>query len=185
MEEKIVLDKDVFKALSVESRLNILKLLTSRNHTLTEIAKELEYSNSTVKEHLTVMEKAGLVKQIDSGHKWKYYKLTFKGRNVIQPREVKVFFAFIISVFVALTSTLYMLNPLIGKTTENFDMMAESFDAAPVAAKMMAVPQVQETSFVLTQNIPLSILVIATLIAVFALGYLFKKGTIIIKNKEK
>lgn len=185
MEQKIVLDKDVFKALSVESRLNILKLLTSRNHTLTEIAKELDYSNSTIKEHLIVMEKAGLVKQLDSGHKWKYYKLTFKGRNVIQPREVKVFFAFVISTLTALTSTFYMLKSLIGKTTENAVIVAESFDAAPMAAKMMVAPIAQEsTPCIITQNPPVTILVIAVLIAVFTLGYLIKKRTIIIKNKN-
>ena len=41
MEEKILIDKDTLKAITVDSRLNILKLLSAKQYTLSEIAETL------------------------------------------------------------------------------------------------------------------------------------------------
>jgi len=84
-EEKIILDDSSFKALSSESRINILKNLNNRRMTLSELSKKLNLENSTIKEHCTILVHADLIKQIDEGRKWKYYELTSKGKNLIQP----------------------------------------------------------------------------------------------------
>lgn len=84
-EEKIILDDSSFKALSSESRVSILKNLNNRRMTLSELSKKLNLENSTIKEHCTILVNADLIKQIDEGRKWKYYELTNKGKNLIQP----------------------------------------------------------------------------------------------------
>lgn len=78
----ITLTSTEFKALSSETRTEIIKLLKERNHTLTELAEKMGLSSPTVKEHLEKLEHAQLIESIDSGHKWKYYCLTRKGKTI-------------------------------------------------------------------------------------------------------
>jgi DNA-binding transcriptional ArsR family regulator len=85
MEDKIVLDDKSFKALSADSRVNILKRLTERRMTLSELSNRLALKNSTIKEHCTILLNANLIKKIDEGRKWKYYELTGKGKQIVQP----------------------------------------------------------------------------------------------------
>jgi DNA-binding MarR family transcriptional regulator len=47
-----------------------------------ELATQVSLSPSTIKEHLDQLEKAHLIEQMDEGRKWKYYALTFKGRQI-------------------------------------------------------------------------------------------------------
>jgi len=89
-DEKITLDMKSFKALASESRVTILKSLNKRRKMLTELSKELDMSPSTVKEHMVNLSKAGLVVQIDDGHKWKYYELTRAGKDILSPDETRV-----------------------------------------------------------------------------------------------
>ncbi len=89
-EEKITLDKEVFKTLASGTRVDILKSLDRRRKTLTELSKEFGMSVSSVKEHLDNLVKVGLIEQKDEGHKWKYYELTKKGRGVLHPEDKKI-----------------------------------------------------------------------------------------------
>ncbi len=94
MERQIILDDKSFKALSADSRVNILKKLKERRMTLSELSQRLMLKNSTVKEHCSILLNADLISKIDEGRKWKYYQLTGKGKQVIQPslfEEAKVF----------------------------------------------------------------------------------------------
>jgi DNA-binding transcriptional ArsR family regulator len=90
MEDKIVLDRESFKSLASETRVSIMKSLDRRRKMLTELARELGMSPSTVKEHMDNLCSAGLTEQIDEGHKWKYYELTRKGSNVLHPEYTKI-----------------------------------------------------------------------------------------------
>jgi DNA-binding transcriptional ArsR family regulator len=185
MEEKIILDKKTFQALSVDSRVNILKLLSSRNYTLTEIAKILGNSNSTIKEHLDVLVNSGLIKQKNEGRKWKYYKLTIKGRGFISPNEIKVLFAFVISLVTCISSISFLIKPvLFQKTNIANDMML--MEAVPKAAPAMLRTVGQTQSIFQNNNIiSIVILVIAVLTIGLTLGYYFKKRKyIIIKNNK-
>lgn len=93
MDQRVVLDEKSFKALSADSRINILKNLSDRRRTLTELSQKLNLGGSTIKEHCEILVDAELIKQIDEGRKWKYYELTSKGKQIVQPslmEEVKV-----------------------------------------------------------------------------------------------
>lgn len=181
-EEKVVLDKETFKALSVDSRLTILKLLKLRNHTLTELAAELELSQSTVKEHLAKLEEAALIKQLDEGRKWKYYKLTQKGKNVVDPKEIKVLFMLIASSIAAVgLGARFLLRSLIKEAP----MEAE---VATFAARSM--PPTYENTTALAQFpqqevLLLVVLGVAVLLSITGAVYLYTTKHKLKKELEK
>lgn len=111
MEEKIVLDRKSFEALAADSRVKILKCLKDRRKTLSELSKELKMSVSGTKEHLQNLEDAELIVKIDDGHKWKYYELTKKGREIVGPKELKVWILLSVST-VALVMSAFALFSL-------------------------------------------------------------------------
>ena len=90
MEEKITLDRKTFKVLSSDTRIQILKKIEEHQQTLTDLAIEFDMSPSTIKEHLDKLVEAGLIQQFDKGMKWKYYRLTRKGKKILNPYETKV-----------------------------------------------------------------------------------------------
>lgn len=103
-EENIVLDKKSFEALAGETRIKILKSLNSRQKTSTELAQELNLAVPSVKEHLDTLESSGFVQKMDDGHKWKYYFLTKKGKNLFSPNALKVMILLGISCVVSVLS---------------------------------------------------------------------------------
>lgn len=90
--------KDI-KALSSDTRVEVLKVLSKSRKIAADLAKILDVTPSTMAEHLEKLEEAGLVQRIEDGHKWIYYEITRKGRNVIEPR---IPIRLIITVFVGL-----------------------------------------------------------------------------------
>lgn len=86
MDEKgVVLNKDIFEALSCDKRIEILKSLNSRRKTNSELSKELSLNASTTHHHLEKLEETELIQPIHSGHKWIYYELTPKGNALLNP----------------------------------------------------------------------------------------------------
>jgi len=81
----IVLTKDTFEVLASETRLDILKTLSTRRMTITELADTLDLAKSTVHHHLQRLADAGLVAADDDGRAWVYYALTPEGRALLQP----------------------------------------------------------------------------------------------------
>jgi len=96
-EEKITLDKEVFKTLASGTRVDILKSLDVRRKTLTELSKQFGMSVSTIKEHLDNLVSVGLIEQKDEGYKWKYYELTSKGKDILHPEDKKIWILLSIS----------------------------------------------------------------------------------------
>lgn len=90
MEKQITLTAETFKALAGEKRVQILKELVQRRKTQSELAHSLGLSAPTIAEHLSLLEKAGLVHAIDEGRKWKYFALTEKGKEILNPGETKI-----------------------------------------------------------------------------------------------
>ena len=80
-----VLDKTTLKALSTDTRQDILKMLSKRPYTASELSKILNKHVTTITEHLSVLEKSGVVKKKDSTNKWVYYALTDKGEKLFKP----------------------------------------------------------------------------------------------------
>ena len=64
-DSEIRVDKKTIAALSVESRIAILKSLSKRQMTPTELADELNFSKSTVHKHLQKLVAAGLVERVE------------------------------------------------------------------------------------------------------------------------
>ena len=122
MDEKIVLDRKSFEALAVDTRVRILKSLRERRKTLTEISKEQDMSVSGIKEHLEVLEQVGLIEKIDDGHKWKYYDLTKKGKEIVAPKEVKVLILLSTSILALLASIFIMFSAPAQYTAANMDV---------------------------------------------------------------
>jgi len=72
---------DTFKALGSKTRLSLIKHLSKRRMTLSELSKCTGLHVSSVKEHLDMLEGAGIVVRHDEGYKWKYYSLTSAARR--------------------------------------------------------------------------------------------------------
>ncbi|MFH0714144.1 MAG: winged helix-turn-helix domain-containing protein [Candidatus Diapherotrites archaeon] len=105
MAELILSSKD-FKALSSESRVEIIKLLGKRNYNPSELASKLGISAPTVKEHLDVLQSCDLVELLDNAHKWKYFTLSRKGKKLVAQENNNVMIVLASSI-VALFSFLY------------------------------------------------------------------------------
>ncbi len=104
MDSKIALDAKSFKALAADTRISILKHLSSRRYTQSELANLLKLKIPTVKEHLIALENADLVKKIDEGRKWKYYELTDKSRAILNPESKNIFIVVGLFLFSALAT---------------------------------------------------------------------------------
>lgn len=98
MDDKITIDKETLKAIASDTRLDILKQLDRKKQTLSDLSKALKLSSPTIKEHLDVLSKAGLVRKEVSFRKWKYYSLTFKGKGILRPNETKLFLTLLITI---------------------------------------------------------------------------------------
>ena len=99
---KVTLDKETFKALASDTRLDILRTLDGKKLGLNDISKATNLNKATLHEHLSKLNQVGLVKKKErEGHKWDYYKLTWKGENILHPENTKIVVLFTIT-FVAL-----------------------------------------------------------------------------------
>ena len=88
---KVTLDRETFKALASDTRLNILRTLDGKKLGLNDISKATNLNKATLHEHLLKLNQAGLVKKKErEGHKWVYYKLTWKGENLLHPENTKI-----------------------------------------------------------------------------------------------
>jgi len=88
---KVTLDMSTFKALASDTRLDILKALDGKKMALKDICQATRLNKATLHEHLSKLNEAGLVKKKErEGHKWVYYKLTWKGECLLHPENTKI-----------------------------------------------------------------------------------------------
>jgi DNA-binding transcriptional ArsR family regulator len=137
MDDTIKLDRRSFEALAAESRVNALKALSRRRKTLTELSNELGLSVSTMKEHLDVLVKAGLIIQKDEGRKWKYYELTRKGKGIVNPYPAKVLIMLAVSLILVFGSGWNFINAF-------GEYAGAGMDAAPAEGFMPGVGTYEE-----------------------------------------
>jgi len=91
----IELNAKDFKTLSSETRLKIIKALDEKKLNLNDIARVTNLHKMTLHEHLTKLVETGYVKRYErEGHKWVYYKLTWKGASLLRPRKTKLIIVF-------------------------------------------------------------------------------------------
>ncbi len=160
----IKLDKKTFKALSNDTRIEILKLLHGRRHTQSELAEVLGLSIPTVKEHLNELSSSGLVELNEEGRKWKYYSLTNKGKGVLNPEELKIWILLGLLVFSAVGGFVsYTPAPVV-------ERMALSAEAD---VSMLALPQ----AAVVGPNVALYVFVGASLLFAVVLLFFFFRNS--------
>ena len=135
VDDKITLDRKSFEALAADTRVRILKFLAERRKTLSELAAQLGLSPSTVKEHMVVLQEADLVSLSDEGRKWKYYELTWKGRNIVQPRELRIWIVLSISML-AMIAALFNFYSKLSVRTQAIGQVMKAGDEN--AGEMMA-----------------------------------------------
>jgi DNA-binding transcriptional ArsR family regulator len=88
---KVTLDLDSFKALASETRLDVLKALDGKKLSLNDISKATNLHKVTLHEHLGKLVESGFVKRSErEGHKWVYYKLTWKGECLLHPENTRI-----------------------------------------------------------------------------------------------
>jgi DNA-binding transcriptional ArsR family regulator len=120
MEHEIRLSGREFRALASETRAGIIKLLRDRNHTMTEISRKLGLSAPTIKEHLGILEGAELVQELDEGRKWKYYRLTPKGRGIFSHEAPVNVFIVLGASIIALAGLVYSFTSMLGISAMDF-----------------------------------------------------------------
>ena len=86
--DRITLDREVFKALASDTRLDILKALDVRQKTVTELARELDLNKATVFEHLEKLSQVELIQKLEDDRKWVYWQLSWKGRRLLHPEKI-------------------------------------------------------------------------------------------------
>jgi len=106
---KVTLDMNAFKALASDTRLDILKSLDGKKMSLKDISKATNLNKATLHEHLSKLNEAGLVKKKErEGHKWVYYKLSWKGESLLHPENTKIVVLFT-TTFIALWAGIIQL----------------------------------------------------------------------------
>ncbi len=98
MNDIISIDSLTIKALSVETRVKILKLLLKNKLTQTDIAENLKLTIPSIKEHLDFLVKSNLVNRLEEGRKWKYYQVTDKTKSLFNSEYYK--FVITLGIFV-------------------------------------------------------------------------------------
>lgn len=143
MEEPVtIVDRDVLKVLSVDTRMDILKELSEGARTPSHLSKRLEKSDATIVEHLDILVKSGLVKRIEQpGRKWIFYTLTNRGIGIVSSKSKRL-------IIILSTSVLALIGGFIsfGKyylTQFGHKMAMEAARAPMVGAGEGVVPAVQ------------------------------------------
>ena len=134
MEEPVtIVDREVLKVLSVDTRMDILKILSEGGRTPSFIGDKLNKSDATIVEHLEKLEKAGLVKRTEQpGKKWVFYSLTDRGHGIISSKSRRL-------VIILATSLLGIFGGLLS-FTQYYVQSSYSMRAAPslMAGKELA-----------------------------------------------
>ena len=87
---------------------------------LRDISNKTNLNKATLHEHLSKLNEAGLVKKNErEGHKWVYYKLTWKGECLLHPENTRIvvlFTATFITLFVGIVQLVsYVKGVVVGK----------------------------------------------------------------------
>lgn len=123
---KVTLDMSTFKALASDTRLDILRALDGKNMSLNDISRITRLNKATLHEHLAKLNEAGLIKKSErEGHKWVYYRLTWKGEGLLHPENTKIVVMFsttFISLFIAVVLLVNFAQPVtVGMATTSGD----------------------------------------------------------------
>ena len=138
--KELTLSTNEFKALASQTRVKIIKLLNERNHTLSELSKKLGLASPTIKQHLETLVESEIIEQKDEGRKWKYYSLTRKGKNMLQPEQTNFVLLLGIS-SIALFGLILMLAFTLSNSYFAPNSVEETFGMAKIESKEAAISE--------------------------------------------
>jgi DNA-binding transcriptional ArsR family regulator len=116
---KVTLDMSTFKALASDTRLDILRTLDGKKMGLNEISKITKLNKATLHEHLSKLHEAGLVKRKErEGHKWVYYKLSWKGECLLHPENTRIVVLFTMTFIALWGGVIQLLNYVKGSVKD-------------------------------------------------------------------
>jgi DNA-binding transcriptional ArsR family regulator len=108
---KISLELDDIKALASDSRLEILKVLDGKKLSLNNISDITKLNKATLHVHLSKLLEAGFIKKNErEGHKWVYYKLTWKGECLLHPENTRIVVLFSIAFISFFVGVIQLIN---------------------------------------------------------------------------
>jgi DNA-binding transcriptional ArsR family regulator len=130
---KITIDMHTFKALASDTRLDILKTLDGKKMSLNDICRATNLNKATLHEHLSKLYEAGLVKKNErEGHKWVYYKLSWKGEGLLHPENTKIVVLFSVTFISLLLGVMLLVNfaqPIILGMAETYGDTTQIYEA--------------------------------------------------------
>lgn len=133
---KITLDMNTFKALASDTRLDILRALDGKKMGLKDISQATRLNKATLHEHLTKLTEAGLVKKKDrEGHKWVYYKLTWKGEGLLHPENSRIVVLFTTTFISLFFGIIFLFHFIKGKIVAMAKPFVETGEMALLAAE--------------------------------------------------
>lgn len=169
------IDRETIKALSSDTRVEILKALYERRRTVSELSRKLGLAAPTVLEHVQKLERANLVVRRETGHKWIYYEITEKGRNVIKPKTpvyiILSFFAGIVFSLIGASKLLLISRRVyFEKAIKESPEVAEEVLKAPATseAPLSQALRLERAVFGMPEKTFYSILLIAGILLILA-----------------
>ncbi|KYK30467.1 MAG: hypothetical protein AYK22_03850 [Thermoplasmatales archaeon SG8-52-3] len=164
---KITLDMNTFKALASDTRLEILRALDGNKMGLKDISEATKLNKATLHEHLAKLTEAGLVKRKErEGHKWVYYKLTWKGEGLLHPENSRIVVLFTSTFFSLFIGVIFLLQFLKGKIVAMAKPLVDISEVTLLAAKdSNSIIQLTDPSFIEAPiaNMPLQNLTVSDL----------------------
>jgi len=158
---KVTLDMNTFKALASDSRLDILRALDGKKLNLKDLSKVTNLNKATLHEHLTKLNEAGLVKKKErEGHKWVYYRLTWKGEGLLHPENTRIVVLFtttFLTLFLGIVMLVnYVKGYIVGKAVNDIGADSTLLYEAKSSSLDFIVPHAhQQFSQAPIANIPL------------------------------
>ncbi|MBN2126977.1 MAG: winged helix-turn-helix transcriptional regulator [Candidatus Diapherotrites archaeon] len=162
-EPELMISSEDMKALSSDTRIDVLKLLNERKYTLAELSKKKNVSAPSMKQQLKILEENNLIHQIDEGRKWKYYDLTKKGRIFLNSKKkpmhislilsASIFLLFVTGIVFYANTMLYSGMPLYA-TSLNRDAQQNAFISEPMLAgtEMKSSEMPRENTIIATEQ---------------------------------
>lgn len=157
-----IIDRDVLKVLAVDTRMDILKILSEGSRTPSDISKKLNKSDATIVEHLDTLCKVGLVKKVEQpGKKWVFYTLTDRGQGIISSKSRRLVIVLAISIFA-----------LAGGVT-SFLQNSLQFGYLAARAEMESAPLATGQGKIVSASFPTYLYLSVALFVIACVGFIF------------
>lgn len=175
-----IVDRDVLKVISTDTRMNILKELGEGARTPSFLGKKFRKSNATIVEHLRTMERHGLVKKVEQpGKKFVFYTLTGKGQGIISSKSRKLVIILSVSLLLMFGGVFSLANYFYGLYTLQTAQIGGAAEKT-LGRPIDAIPEFSDVVRRPEPEFPLSLYLGVALVASAMLGII-----LYIHNKSK